>query len=470
LWALPWPTFAQILTPAELRSSERLGIFLSAFDPPSQEDIETAENLVREHRLSYLILMPTSTAPPVEYAAISHRLRMLELATKNHAQLRLLTSFSVIEDERIHIGSALKQSAEARVPQTLIFSRDTGHQDFLGNADNLVFVPIRDAPKFDARAFLRDYPELFFGDPNAFIAIRRPPFADEVLHYIHERGLYFLENGPPTQLRRTEKTPARMKEWAYYGLRRLALLYVVQSFRGKQPTPEKSDVPHRFTFQNHTFYVTGYLGSGFQSDAYLVSVEGARYVLKVPRGSSEEHRYYSQKTTMTHRWLVYQKMPNIPALIDYDPEGLWSLSEYIDGESLSERMRNGDPLSESEMDSYREIFEYAMALYRRSGMRLDLTAPNIILRGGRAFLVDLGTTLEPWFPTVGFEEWIGQQRRRCRQAELIRRRNEAVLACAKRLLLPMGKVLRPYWEPNLTTRWVAPSVPLPDSVGSSHGW
>jgi len=171
--------------------------------------------------------------------------------------------------------------------------------------------------------------------------------------------------------------------------------------------------PKTLNLKGKEYAVLKTLGSGLTSTGYLIDYDGRPVVVKKIRVGSLRGAEVNLRSIPLQQWLVEVKGLAGPELVDFDPNGEWVASEFIAGDSLEKILKEGKPITQEQFVSIERLYETARRLYQRAGVSLDFAPDNIVLRGGKAYLIDFGPIAHPldFTPTFGrlMYRWRNQQ-------------------------------------------------------------
>ena len=154
------------------------------------------------------------------------------------------------------------------------------------------------------------------------------------------------------------------------------------------------------TVNGRSFRVLRLLGRGKGGYSYLVTDGESEYVLK--QIHHEPCDYYSfgnklEAELHDHGVLLGAGVP-MPRLIDADVQNERILKEYIEGETVAERIAKGE-FDRRWLERLREI---CAALYR-NGLNIDYYPTNFVPRGGELFYIDY--ECNPYMEEWDLEHW-----------------------------------------------------------------
>ena len=144
------------------------------------------------------------------------------------------------------------------------------------------------------------------------------------------------------------------------------------------------------TIHDTTYPVLKFLGSGMTGNAYLVKMDNRAVVVKISHNN--QRSINDVFTTVLTLQVAREKFGiPVPGLIDYDSSGKWIISEFVSGKTVKKTLQQKGKLSQVELESLRELHEKVLRYDQEQGKIIDLAPDNIILKDGRAILVDAGT-------------------------------------------------------------------------------
>lgn len=117
-----------------------------------------------------------------------------------------------------------------------------------------------------------------------------------------------------------------------------------------------------------------------------------------------------------HKFLDKNSTIPLPALKDFDPNGTWILSEFVEGETVEAViLKNDGVIPPNLRQGLLNIFNEAKRLRENAGFILDISADNILVKAnGELVLVDTGPIRQDsWFANDFSEmekKWISGSR------------------------------------------------------------
>ena len=148
------------------------------------------------------------------------------------------------------------------------------------------------------------------------------------------------------------------------------------------------------------FEVIKLLGKGKGGYSYLVTDGEKQYVLK--QIHHEPCDYYQFGDKLASELHDYEKLSGIgipmPRLLDVDREQERLLKEYIDGPTVFDMVRDGQPVEHC----VAQVKEMCRLLYA-SGTNIDYFPTNFVLEDGKLYYIDYECNgyMEQW----DFEHW-----------------------------------------------------------------
>ncbi len=161
-----------------------------------------------------------------------------------------------------------------------------------------------------------------------------------------------------------------------------------------------------YTINGKVLEVEKHLGSGLNGDAYLVKMGEEKFVLKVAKPGEKKSLKVIRQDQPVREFLEKHTTIHLPKLIDMDPIGAWTLSEFIDGNSLEKVLKeNGGEIPAYLRSNLKALYTEADRFRRSSGVNLDISVDNIFVRkNGEVVLVDPGPTRRDSIFPGSFEE------------------------------------------------------------------
>ena len=142
------------------------------------------------------------------------------------------------------------------------------------------------------------------------------------------------------------------------------------------------------------------LGHGKGGYSYLVRQDGKLFVLK--QIHHEPCDYYTFGDKIEAECRDYERLKQagirIPEMLAADRETERIVKEYIEGETVFDRIRNGGS-AEPYLPQVREMAEQA----RKAGLNIDYFPTNFVIRDGRIWYIDYECNgyMDEW----SFENW-----------------------------------------------------------------
>lgn len=161
-----------------------------------------------------------------------------------------------------------------------------------------------------------------------------------------------------------------------------------------------------YTINGTTLTVERHLGSGLNGDAYLVKMGDEKYVLKVSKPGEQKALKVVRQDLPVRDYLERHSSIQLPKLMDMDPNGAWTLSEFVDGKSLEKIIKeNGGEIPLDLRSNLQKLYAEADRFRRSSGVNLDISVDNILVRNnGEVVLVDPGPTRRDSIFPMSFDE------------------------------------------------------------------
>ena len=149
-----------------------------------------------------------------------------------------------------------------------------------------------------------------------------------------------------------------------------------------------------------TYRIISLLGHGKGGYSYLAECEGVRVVVK--QIHHEPCDYYSFGNKIKSELNDYDRLKKagirIPEMFSYDEEEEVIVKEYIEGDTVLQRIINGESVVEY-LPQIMEMAGKAMA----AGLNIDFFPSNFVIRDGLLWYVDYECNgyMEEW----NFENW-----------------------------------------------------------------
>jgi serine/threonine protein kinase len=138
------------------------------------------------------------------------------------------------------------------------------------------------------------------------------------------------------------------------------------------------------------------LGVGYRCETWLVwsTSAWAPAVLKLPTPEQIDHPRARLALSREAQWLTRCHHPALPRLLadGQDSPRPYLLIEYIDGPRLDETIEEDGPLPAAEaVLLVSQLAGVVRHLHQQGAVHVDIKPANVLLRDGRAVLIDLGS-------------------------------------------------------------------------------
>jgi nicotinic acid mononucleotide adenylyltransferase len=417
--------WAKELTAADLKIMKKIAVFPGTFDPPNAGHMDAIEGALAAG-MDGVIVLPNSQIVHKTPLPYDIRTRLIEGAIGPNPKVLVPSGgfFRSLQMNRSYSSPEFLNHMLAINPELEIY--------ILGGSDVL--------QKSVGRTVL----EVAFR-PTGWIYVTRKQFAAQIPQSIHNKPVIVVhgEDHSSSKVRRALKKnleiyfapPEQQRQWCEQELIPLTVCFEIlqkglylgreeNNLSGIKNTVKK----YLRSFWSQALYKLGIyerfkewyvalrnspappparkdlkilreLGRGMSSTGYLVEIEGARFVLKVPH-SREAPRSSLKRAIETSVWLERKTDVQVPKLVEFDEHGYWALYEFVEGQSvaalISEKLNSGmSPFTPAQLTSMQKLFDQVITLREESGMFMDFAPDNIILRGDTAYLVDTGQTQYP---------------------------------------------------------------------------
>lgn len=372
LIAIFWlePGLAKTIDGLNLAGLQRVSIIVADFDPPTRQDQELIDRALARGAQAVVVVPRSETADPMALP-VQLRLNLLSLQYSNQPQVLVPSNY-------ISVGQIKSANPSVRIE-----------------------VLNSDEPS-DSIAELRRNFALYFAE-NLQDAQCPPVFVPAVCHEIFAKG-YYVGRDRNNRINRHSPGVAALRRLIVVSTDMLGLKEVRSRLARKakqQPMLEgQIELPG---LEGRKVNILSRLGHGYFANAYLVEFQGRKLVLSQPHKGEQFQKVLASRIE-TALWVQEFSRIAIAPLVEYDREGRWALSEFIEGPSLREEMEKDMPTIQSLLrnPSMKELFKEFRRLQDEHGIFLDVTPANVILQNGtHAVLVDLGQMPQPRWPTLG---------------------------------------------------------------------
>lgn len=408
---------AKRLEASDIEKAKKIVIYRGSFDPITEGHEEVIRKILRETNADLVVVVPSRTSGVKRLLPLQHRLKMLDAAFASESKVAyplggelgtLLEKNGVIslarEIRRIQpkasliaaVGGDVARSStlilnlwqQIRPESWVVVSRDTSALELakvFPKERIQLLSPASDASSSRVRSFLSSNPSVYFENPTKSAPPRIPDLSQPVSNYLLENGLYL--NPRPENYRTIAGESRRLALLAFRSS--MEALGLSESYRSMRIAQRQGAELTEIVIDGKPYPVTRRLGAGMYGSAYLLEIEGKKYVAKVPH-SGDRFLESARHAIVTQRWLAKSGTIAVPEIHAFDAGGAYVVSEFIEGVSLLEHLKSRPMPAEWE-GPLRDLYEAAATYRDATKLALDLRADNIIIREGIPYLVDLGT-------------------------------------------------------------------------------
>lgn len=370
--------FSETLKFETLPEGARIGVMSGTFDPWSKQDLARAKSALASGKIDYVVLLPVNSGSTEFPLAVQKRIDLIEAGVSGDS--RFLTPGAGFSPEDLKDQGTLEERLRTLKPKASVIPVITPDQFHLPLTNAVKVSDVKAAPPEDIRNFMFRHPEYYIdsSDGKAPQGIQR-----KVFEKIRREGLYLGRQTSSSPM--LKKALAKMTEGAnklgVFDPLRLALV----KFLAKPDLTE-------FMVGEQKVKIEKYLGSGLNGDAYVVTMNGERTVLKVAKPSVMA-KQSMQQATLVHEWITKNYDIELPKIMTFSEEGQWQALEMIKGKRLDEYIAEHGGKIPPEIDERLKKFHAeAERLNATSDIKLDISADNIFIRDGKPVLVDFGPT------------------------------------------------------------------------------
>jgi nicotinic acid mononucleotide adenylyltransferase/tRNA A-37 threonylcarbamoyl transferase component Bud32 len=284
-------------------------------------------------------------------------------------------------------SSILAIKGQAKYDGWVIAKRDGEiKESFLLKLENnkTYLEDIGDFSSSGAKKYLSENPDIYY-KPNL-----TPDDLPKVLHpdiskYIIENGLY-LDYSPSNNKNLLQTVIKKAAVQFRYSFPQLTA-----DIRDFRIYLKKKKNISEFLWNGKKYKVTKKLGQGLFGEAFLLEENGQKFVLKIAYDDKKSIEAL-QSALPVQRWINEKEVDKIhaPKLLASSPEGNWAISEFIEGITIEKYLKttvNPDPTI---IEEVRKLHEECIKFAKIRGIQLDFAADNIVIKEGKAVLVDLG--------------------------------------------------------------------------------
>ena len=373
--ALAAPSYAKPLRTQDIAKASRIGIMTGTFDPVTNNDLRLAHDALVQADLDLVIIVPSIN--PIHKSPISIEARLAMIDKAAHDDPSIAYPFDGPELSRFFKFKSLLSSHFSK------FVREI-------NPKAQMFAIPSDESASTARAtsplvFLRNNQNLYF-EPSVSDDQLPPQLDPAVARYILAQGLYLDSDGTNT-VSTSERVNSYLTTSLFDSLSRAGIFedlkQIVVRLR-RNPSQRKLEL------NGHVYSTKKYLGSGLTSDAYIITIDGQDYVLKMAK-PRKNYNILLRKTVLVQKWAKEKDQMAVPTIYAYDEDGAWTLSEFISGPSLPKYIEEQGGFKGEVLASLQKLYAQVQEFKSKHHLLLDFGPDNIILSGDEAYLVDLGT-------------------------------------------------------------------------------
>jgi len=366
--------FGKPLSEEVIRNAKRVILYRGTFDPVNDKDLQAANQLIRDGQADVVLLMP-SGQDAVE--TLSTRTALIEVTAGQSDVVSFPESPALKE-------AFLKQAAD----------KDETFSEALRKINPALEVKtverdiLNDVASAAVLENLRLEPRLFVDPRQMRDGSHALAVPDSVKNYIQTHGTYLNDIRLP-------KPPPEEQQT------RNELIDLIHEMDAKRPGVGQAAVKKKYAealaikdvkelkLGEKTYEVIKWIGSGSMANAYLVK-DGDRVLIAKVANHLSESAELSRQTVAAHLWLAKHGTIQVPELVDYSPNGSWTLSSFVQGPTLSKWLRERKTLTADEQAMLRGFYERCREIQRTSNLYLDIAADNIIIHDGVPVLVDTG--------------------------------------------------------------------------------
>jgi nicotinate-nucleotide adenylyltransferase len=417
-----------------IKNAKRIGFMLGTFDPVTTGHLLVATEAHDQGGLDLVLMLPLPNIfrkTPLSYAIRSDLLARatenmstvltpsddeLSKAFKQDGPAKLAAMIRKLNPQaKIYVvagedhASDLLSSTNARLkikPDGWVVSSRPGYPNKVSPVVRGKIVQIKmndDISSTDVRRALAAHPEVYFSADAPIPEELTKSVVPAVLQRIRTQGLYLGRN--PKNKLDLERLFVRYVSVPYLPnwLKELFRKIKIRKFANRNRT--------QVTMNDKTYSVEHYLGSGFNGDAYKITVDGKQYVAKVPNSASESVDM-ARSEQLVRRWLELHTDIHVPKLLGFDPQTGVSVAEFIDGADVGTYLNTGQELNENLLTQFKDLYDQSKVLFENTNMRLDIRSDNLKVHDGKVYLVDLGPIpLQDTFPETfqtALKDWKDQ--------------------------------------------------------------
>jgi cytidyltransferase-like protein len=410
------------LTPESLSKVKKVAFFAGTFDPITKGHLGLAESALAEGGMDAVIILPNIHPSHKTPLAIEDRLKLLDLVAGANPRILYPKDGPLLDvyldhdispalmselrklNPKIEPYALVGQDLAEKFSAVMIIGRMLSPRGWLiGPREReaqmkvsplippdkavVLWTAPTDISSTQARKFFIENPEVYFAGDRSSEKLPTQYLEPSVIDYILDNGLYIgaqageevRRSGMKNRIKRHLTTSLKK------AIRELGLWEMV---RAAKIDRVKNEEPREVVIDGARYRTKRYLASGLRSDAFLIDINGQAGVIKFQH---KRNNFNPQASTIAiQRWLHERTDIAVPALIAFDPEGMWTVSEFIKGVTLKDYLRDRPAPSPAIHANLEAFFKHTMDFFRRTQVKLDLRADNIILKGETPYLVDLG--------------------------------------------------------------------------------
>jgi predicted Ser/Thr protein kinase len=343
--------FSAPLTEEKIRSAREIIFYTGSFDPWTKSDQARVVELAGKNPGSVIVVLPVDTNLKDTPLPIANRLRLIK--------------------------TALAESSDITVPAPITFKQLKSDITKINSSITFQRV-ISSVPNPEIRSFLSQHQDHYFN----LKSIGPSVIDQKVYRQILEDGLYMG--------RYPSKLPYVIKKVASSDIvRKLSSDKVRKIVSWMISNPKLTE----FQLDGKNLTIDKYLASGLNGDAYVVTVDSEKYVLKVAKNSARAQHNMLQAVTVK-KWLDEHSSVLTPSVLEADSEGKYALIDLVDGISLDKYISLQGGLIPTPLEKkLKAFYEEAYRLNDRSAIKLDISGDNIFVKSnGEVVLVDFGPT------------------------------------------------------------------------------
>lgn len=412
-------SLAKPLDDLVVHQAKRIVVMPGSFDPFTKGHLAVAESAINLNFADIVIILPTSAPIHKEVLPYDLRVQLIEdtiaempnlYVPSSHTWRDLAKAGSSTSTE---FYKALRHSnplaelsvlvgqdvAEKIYSHVLLATRPDQILVVLREKEEIKLSPLIDRKKIkilpkktdfsstQVRTLLANYPQIYFEDsPGEEVTSARQALKTlmhpEAVNRIVSQGLYLGRSkdnkvsffGKVYQGLAQRMTDQLLKWGLYDKFKEIAISLLAQ-----KNSAEIKALPNRFQ-------ITRYLGSGLSNDVFVIQIEGQKYVLKVARNKKARETILG--TIPVHQWAQRFGI-NTPQIQEFDAEGAWMVTEFIEGVSLKEYAQK-QALSNPLRKEFATIQGLVQQMAEESNIVLDFAPDNLIVKKDKIYLVDLG--------------------------------------------------------------------------------